>query len=196
MQLLSPVYSLLIVILSLVANAISVLEKNNARSDTSSESLGSNGEEKSCEQKGCKANYSINKNGVRVIMNEELEEKTGKDGSEIWLSILGDVYDVTKGKQHYSGGSYKAFAGTDCSSCFVSGKFTEDEAKVNPNELTDKQLSGILNWVKFYASHKTYKFIGHLADTRYYSIDGQPTKNLIEIRTRIEAYEAAKKTKD
>lgn len=41
-------------------------------------------------------------------------------------SILGEVFDVTKGKKHYGkGGSYEFFTGKDASRSFVSGDFSQ-----------------------------------------------------------------------
>ena len=53
------------------------------------------------------------------------DRKTGDDGgTELWLSILGEVYDVSEGTEYYAPGkSYGAFAGRDASVPFVTGKF-------------------------------------------------------------------------
>lgn len=41
-------------------------------------------------------------------------------------SILGEVFDVSKGAKHYGkGGAYEGFTGKDASRSFVSGDFTE-----------------------------------------------------------------------
>ncbi|CAN0392758.1 unnamed protein product, partial [Ectocarpus sp. 13 AM-2016] len=41
-------------------------------------------------------------------------------------SILGEVFDVSKGAKHYGkGGAYESFTGKDASRSFVSGNFTE-----------------------------------------------------------------------
>lgn len=42
------------------------------------------------------------------------------------LSILGEVFDVSKGAKHYGrGGGYQGFTGRDASRAFVTGDFTE-----------------------------------------------------------------------
>lgn len=123
---------------------------------------------------------------VRVVTGEELESKTGGNGSEIWLSLLGEVYDVTAGEEFYGQGkSYGVFAGKDCSLCYVSGVFTADEASKHTDEISDAMLPGVLDWVSFYGTHKSYKFIGYLIDPRFYDDKGEPTSNLVSLRKRI-----------
>ena len=44
------------------------------------------------------------------------------EGRTIYLSILGDVFDVTAGAQHYAKGqAYHHFAGADASRAFATG---------------------------------------------------------------------------
>jgi len=122
----------------------------------------------------------------RVVTQEELESKTGENGSEIWLSVLGEVYDVTAGESFYGKGkSYGAFSGTDCSVCYVSGIFTADEAAKHTDEISDAMLPGVLDWVSFYGTHKSYKFIGYLVDPRFYDDKGEPTAKMVGLRKRI-----------
>lgn len=43
-----------------------------------------------------------------------------------FTSILGEVFDVSKGAKHYGkGGPYEGFTGKDASRSFVSGDFSE-----------------------------------------------------------------------
>ena len=73
---------------------------------------------------------------VRVVTEEELKTKNGKDSDEMWLSILGEVYDVTDGKKFYGEGSpYNIFLGRDASASFVTGNFTEEGSKQSLLEL-------------------------------------------------------------
>ena len=47
----------------------------------------------------------------RVFTKEELSKYTGKS-NRIYLGLLGQVFDVTKGKKHYGeGGGYSFFSG-------------------------------------------------------------------------------------
>ena len=44
----------------------------------------------------------------------------------LWLSICGQVFDVTAGARHYgSGGGYAFFTGRDGTRAFVTGEFNE-----------------------------------------------------------------------
>jgi predicted heme/steroid binding protein len=90
---------------------------------------------------------------IRMITHEELQVNVGeKDGDPIWLSVLGEVYDVTAGRDFYGPKtSYGGFSGTDCSLCFVSGVFTKEEGAKDTSEIQTNVLPGILDWRNFYA---------------------------------------------
>ena len=48
----------------------------------------------------------------RIFTKEELSQFTGANDGDVYLAILGDVYDVTKGRKHYGvGGGYHFFSG-------------------------------------------------------------------------------------
>lgn len=65
--------------------------------------------------------------------NKFFFSKTGEDGSSIWLSVLGEVYDVTEGRDYYGPGeSYNKLASRDSSVPFVTGTFTPEEAEKDP----------------------------------------------------------------
>jgi len=52
-----------------------------------------------------------NSGGSKMFTISELERYTNLENG-LYLSILGQVFDVTKGEKHYgSGGSYHAFTG-------------------------------------------------------------------------------------
>jgi hypothetical protein len=73
----------------------------------------------------------IGADGVRVFSPEQLAAGSpgGGGGAEagdspLLLAILGDVFDVSAGAQHYGpGASYECFVGRDASKAFVSGQF-------------------------------------------------------------------------
>lgn len=87
----------------------------------------------------------INATGARVITKEELASKTGNATDEIWIGILGEVYDVSKGFQYYSARApYSVFAGRDGSAAFITGNFTAEGAEAGLFEaLTPKQVRRI-----------------------------------------------------
>ena len=122
---------------------------------------------------------------VRVVTKDELSKKTGVDTDEIWLSIMGEVYDVSSGKQYYGEGSgYSIFAGRDGSVPFITGVFTPEEADKSIDVLEDKQLHSLDHWAKFYREEDKYPFIG-LLEGYLYDKDGNPTEKLIQIRETI-----------
>jgi cytochrome b involved in lipid metabolism len=83
---------------------------------------------------------------VRVVTQDELKTKNGKSDPELWLSILGQVYDVTAGKEYYSEGGYSIFVGRDASASFVTGNFTEAGAKESLLELDPAILTQLDHW--------------------------------------------------
>mmetsp|Transcript_12559 Transcript_12559/g.31642 ORF Transcript_12559/g.31642 Transcript_12559/m.31642 type:complete len:185 (+) Transcript_12559:178-732(+) len=144
----------------------------------------STSDEQECKNESADADYQSK--AVRVVTREELDSKTGENDSEIWLSVLGEVFDVTEGKSFYGKGmSYSGLAGTDCTVCYVTGIFTAEEAAKHTDELSDSMIPGLAEWLGFYGTHTSYKFIGHLIDPRFYDEKGEPTANLVGLRKRI-----------
>lgn len=117
--------------------------------------------------------------------------RNGIDGADIWLSIVGEVYDVTMGTEYYApGSSYGAFAGRDASVPFCTGKFNAEEAEKNPEVLKNSELPGLVDWRDFYRKHKVYKFVGKLIDPRYYDENGEPTADMMILQERIQVARA------
>lgn len=126
--------------------------------------------------------------GVRVISEEELKANTY---SPIWLSVLGEVYDVSKGEKFYGvGAGYSFFAGRDASPCFATGKFDEDGLKASFDDIPVSQLQSIEGWRKFYQGKDKYPFIGVL-EGAYYDSDGKPTPLLRDIRNKLRPSEGS-----
>jgi len=96
------------------------------------------------------------------------------DKSDIYISILGSVFDVTKGRKFYGNGcTYNALAGRDASVSFVTGNFemyNENSDDVNKMELS--QILELNNWRNFY--HKEYLYKGKLIG-RFYDEKGRKT---------------------
>lgn len=145
-----------------------------------------------------------------------ISSKNGEKDSLIWLSILGKVYDVTEGKEYYGPGeSYNSLTAADTSVPFVSGTFTPEEAKKDPGtdfelyfwsfrwlrfflilslffqffftvELSDMELTGIMEWKKFYEETDKYHLVGKLIDPRYYDEDGNEQPSLVSVLERLE----------
>jgi hypothetical protein len=121
--------------------------------------------------------------------------KKGEDTSDIWLSILGEVYDVTSGVGFYGPGSggYSIFAGRDASVTFVTGKFSEEEAKKGLDSISINELSALEHWREFYEQSDKYHFIGLLVDPRYYDEEGKPSPAFLEYREREETSKEMKR---
>lgn len=56
--------------------------------------------------------FKSDKNKIKLFSSDELNQYNGVDKSELYLSILGNVFDVTKGSKYYGPGeSYYIFIG-------------------------------------------------------------------------------------
>jgi len=199
----------------LLSTNIITLAYAEAESTNSNESSDNNAAETNSNEKECsideKESYIIandnddkpiktNDKGHRLITVEELSTKLGsedeKDKSPIWLSVMGQVYDVTAGNQYYGPKSgYKFFAGKDASASFATGEFNEKGLEFDVhNNATKKDIQAIEHWRKFYAEHDVYTFVGVLADGRFYDEEnGNPTHLLKKWRMNIKKIEDTKK---
>mmetsp|Transcript_52244 Transcript_52244/g.77375 ORF Transcript_52244/g.77375 Transcript_52244/m.77375 type:complete len:189 (+) Transcript_52244:89-655(+) len=124
---------------------------------------------------------------IRIVTEEELKTKTGAGGTgDIWLSVLGEVYDVTSGRSFYGEGSgYGFFAGKDASPAFATGEFNENAMKVKFEDLTVSQLGAIDGWRSFYTGKPDkYPAVG-LLEGYFYDGEGNPTEELKTIRERM-----------
>ncbi|KAG0565286.1 hypothetical protein KC19_8G179100 [Ceratodon purpureus] len=113
----------------------------------------------------------------RMWTSVELEKYNGTDNlPPLLLGILGSVFDVSKGWQHYGpGGSYHHFVGRDASRAFVSGNFSDDGLTDSLEGLTPSQIKAIDDWRLFFLSR--YVYLGKLEGT-FYNKEGIPTKKL------------------
>eukprot|EP00897_Mesotaenium_endlicherianum_P008126 jgi/Mesen1/7341/ME000377S06555 len=120
----------------------------------------------------------------RVWVKEELARYDGYDEKlPLLLAFAGEVYDVSKGSQHYGlDESYHHFAAKDASRAFVTGEFkgglTDDLSG-----LTHQQYDSVRTWRDFYK--KTYTYVGRLAG-RFYDVHGRPTREWSQLQANIE----------
>lgn len=123
--------------------------------------------------------------GVRVVTKEELATKTTVE-NELWLAIVGEVYNVTAGARYYQeNASYHVFAGRDGSAAFVTGNFTPEGAEKGLYEsLKPEELSSLETWREFYQNEKKYPFIGVL-EGELYDKDGKPTEGMRKIEEAV-----------
>ncbi|KAI9144305.1 cytochrome b5-like heme/steroid binding domain-containing protein, partial [Paraphysoderma sedebokerense] len=92
---------------------------------------------------------------------EELALYNGTDPTKpIYLAVIGDVFDVTAGKDYYGPeGGYKFFAGRDAGRAFATGCF-ESHLTNDLRGLTDDQIKSIEDWRSFYHDHDKYLYVG------------------------------------
>ncbi|XP_030563140.1 neuferricin homolog [Drosophila novamexicana] len=106
---------------------------------------------------------------------EQLATYNGENGAAIYLSLLGAVFDVSRGLKHYGPGcSYNYFVGRDASVSFVSGEFEHYDPKTADDVLSLKpsDLIELAKWQQFYEKEYTYK--GKLIG-RFYDEEGKST---------------------
>ncbi|KPP70473.1 neuferricin precursor-like [Scleropages formosus] len=120
----------------------------------------------------------------RLMSEDELRRYRGEPGSPgLYLSLLGHVFDVSKGQKHYGpGGGYHFFAGRDASRAFVSGDFTETGLTDDVSDLSPAEVVTLYDWLAFY--QRDYKPVGRLVG-RYYSDTGQPTEYLRHVEATL-----------
>ena len=130
-----------------------------------------------------------------LLTEEELSKHDGSNPNiPIYISILGRVYDVDKGRRHYEVGSgYNVFAGRDSTPSFVTGVFSREKAIDDVKGLSPEEMLGIKEWLDFY--RKDYTFVGKLIG-RYYDSEGNPTEALHEANAVIKEGQKLKKQQE
>ncbi|GJQ75665.1 hypothetical protein Trydic_g17740 [Trypoxylus dichotomus] len=129
--------------------------------------------------------YFHHKEGIskNVFTSEELKLYDGINKKELYLAVLGNVFDVTKGAQHYGPGkTYNIFIGRDASRNFIDGKFNQGDASDDIINLSHKDLLSIHDWLRFYK--KEYKKVGILSG-RHYNENGSLTPYGKQVRSLI-----------
>eukprot|EP00798_Chlamydomonas_sp_ICE-L_P024445 gene24445-10045_t len=114
---------------------------------------------------------------TNFVGNETLSVFNGDGGYPVYLSILGEVFDVTAGQRYYGkNGSYNFFVGKDASRAFVTGDFKGDLVE-DCSDLLNEQLASI-----------SYTPRGKLIGV-FFNKDGSPTEKLAKV---LEGAAAAK----
>ena len=109
-----------------------------------------------------------------VLTASALEWYDGSGGRPIYLGILGDVFDVSTGQQHYAvGQAYRHFAGRDASRAFVTGGSTGAVLTDDTSGLSDDELESLAEWHRFFVDHETYTRVGKVVG-RWYDEAGAP----------------------
>ena len=130
-----------------------------------------------------------------LLTEEELLKHDGSNPDiPIYISILGRIYNVDKGRRHYEVGSgYNVFAGRDSTPSFVTGVFAREQATDDVKGLSPEEMLGIKEWLDFYK--KDYTYVGKLIG-RYYDSEGNPTEALNEAKAVIKKGQKLKKLQE
>ncbi|GBF96421.1 hypothetical protein Rsub_09220 [Raphidocelis subcapitata] len=130
--------------------------------------------------------------GGQVFTPQQLAAFDGAGGAPMYLSILGDVFDVSSKPEFYAADvQYHHFVAADGSRAFVTGEF-DAEPREDVIDLPPEDVSAIVGWRKFY--FETYPHKGRLSGL-YYSPEGRPTALLSEVEARAEEGERVKARK-
>jgi len=118
-----------------------------------------------------KIDDDINAENAMTVTRELLEEMDGFDGTPLYLSIKGRVYDVSAGERFYGEGKeYHDWVGKDASRSFGTGcrggvdRSGMDCLSESLEGLTAKEIKEIDRWLELYETHDKYTFVGHLVD--------------------------------
>uniref|UniRef100_A0A6B2LHT5 Cytochrome b5 heme-binding domain-containing protein n=1 Tax=Arcella intermedia TaxID=1963864 RepID=A0A6B2LHT5_9EUKA len=116
---------------------------------------------------------------------EELVLYDGLHGKDRYLlAILGEVFDVTKGLNHYGvDKSYHFFTGKDGTRAFVTGEFNKNGLIADVTGLSVQDMVGIEDWLLFY--RKDYVAVGKLIG-HYYDEQGNPKPSLLAAQEQIQ----------
>ncbi|XP_074095179.1 neuferricin [Cotesia typhae] len=129
----------------------------------------------------------------KLFSKNELE-KFNSPESGLYLSILGQVFDVSKGEQYYGkGNTYHAFVGRDASLAFITGDFNDKGLTDDLSSLTNKQAKLLNNWLKSY--HEKYLFKGKLVG-RFYDQYGTETPEYRKFLAKVLEAEVETSEKD
>ena len=108
----------------------------------------------------------------RKISREELTLATSENATTLYVSILGHVFDVSKGASYYGkNGGYAFFAGRDATRAFATGDFSADGLQESIEGLSSPECLAIQKWLSFYQSHRKYDFLGYLEGNVYVDAD-------------------------
>lgn len=118
----------------------------------------------------------------RIFTEDELKKYNNIENG-LYLSILGKIFDVTKGSKYYApGATYHVFVGKDASLSFITGEFDEKKLTDDISTLSTQQIKMLDDWARFYNEHYTYK--GKLYG-RYFNKDGTPTNEFFKIQQKV-----------
>ncbi|XP_046635300.1 neuferricin-like [Daphnia pulicaria] len=131
---------------------------------------------------------------TRVFTKEELANYKGENGGDIYLAIMGRVFDVTRGRDFYGpGGGYAFFSGVDGSRAFVTGDFKPEGLIDDITGLGSQDYIGLRDWLDFYT--KDYEYIGKLQGL-FFDADGKTTEYYHDAQQWIKEASSHKEDED
>ncbi|XP_050670462.1 neuferricin homolog [Leptidea sinapis] len=128
--------------------------------------------------------YFTQNHNVRTIPQTKLSQFNGIQNKELYLAVIGSIFNVTKSKSHYEKGrSYHFFVGKDATRSLVTGDFQDSsEKRDHILDLKCDDLFAIINWKQTF--RKKYLYVGKL-EGRYYNKDGTETQYMLKFKTRL-----------
>lgn len=123
--------------------------------------------------------------------------KRKEQSGEIYLSIVGHVFDVTPGAKFYDkNGSYSFFAYKDGSRAYATGRFgDEKEIVADVSDFKPVQCLAVHNWLQFFVNHQTYKQVGYMIGY-YFSERGDETEEMKKFKNCVEEGNKVKQIDD
>lgn len=109
---------------------------------------------------------------TRTFTADELKDFNGggADG-KIFISVLGNVYDVTAGAAFYGPGSgYHVFAGKEASRALAKMQISDEEANAGWDNLNEEHVQTLADWEKKYK--EKYPVVGTFAPDRAFVARG------------------------
>ncbi|EGG13724.1 cytochrome b5 domain-containing protein [Cavenderia fasciculata] len=95
---------------------------------------------------------------------EELTKYNGTNGTPIFVSIKGKIYDVSyKSSMYGPGGDYSLFAGHDATTCLAKSSFeTKDLNRpiTDTSSFSSDEMESLNGWVSFFDDR--YDVVGHI----------------------------------
>lgn len=97
-------------------------------------------------------NLPLQKQKVKMFTADELAEFDGIKNKKVYLAVIGEIFDVSKGHKYYGPdqSQYSGFAAKDGSRAFAVGGFTEKELIPDITDLEPSQVISIYEWMTFY----------------------------------------------
>jgi len=112
-----------------------------------------------------------------LFTKEQLSAYDGSDESPLYVAILGEIYDVSKGEKYYGKDKgYHCFVAKDGTRAYITGEFIADLTD-DVSDFDAEKHGALVEWRKFYRYHEEYTFVGRVIGA-FYNAMGEPTDAL------------------